>query len=249
MPSDPTLAGANAGMAYGRLCVVPGKKTFLRRAILNVYERVPEEIPELKAPNRARLRRTVFRAQAGSKSGKRLRWVLEKRDGRQEHNAVSRNQLLNEGSAVFQARGARRTDILHEYFIPHERFEDFLTRARDIIPKHRFDLMNVTIRDLAEDRDTFLRYADQPMFAFVMLFTMKRDAQTDDDMMEMTRELIDATLECGGTYYLPYRLHAQVEQFHRAYPQAEAFFERKRHYDPDGRFVNEFYRRYAGVDH
>ncbi len=44
----------------------------------------------------------------------------------------------------------------------------------------------------------------------------------------------------GGTYYLPYCLHASPEQFARAYPQGREFFERKRAYDPDELFHNEF---------
>jgi hypothetical protein len=46
-------------------------------------------------------------------------------------------------------------------------------------------------------------------------------------------------------YYLPYRLHASVQQFHRAYPQAARFFELKRLHDPEETFQNLFYRTYA----
>lgn len=49
-------------------------------------------------------------------------------------------------------------------------------------------------------------------------------------MEALTRELIDAALEHEGRYYLPYRLHATPEQFHRAYPQAREFFDLKRKY-------------------
>lgn len=64
-------------------------------------------------------------------------------------------------------------------------------------------------------------------------------------MQAMTRELIDNALAHGGRYYLPYRLHATPGQFHRAYPQAAAFFDRKRQHDPDELFQNQFYRRYG----
>ena len=43
-----------------------------------------------------------------------------------------------------------------------------------------------------------------------------------------TRELIDAALAVGGTYYLPYQPHATAEQFHRAYPRARELFALKR---------------------
>jgi hypothetical protein len=64
-------------------------------------------------------------------------------------------------------------------------------------------------------------------------------------MTAATRELIDAALACGGRYYLPYRLHATATQFALAYPQASAFFERKRFYDRDEIFQNQFYVKYG----
>jgi len=64
-------------------------------------------------------------------------------------------------------------------------------------------------------------------------------------MQTFTQALLDAVLACGGRYYLPYRLHATPEQFRRAYPRAAEFFARKRHYDPDGVFVNQFYLKYG----
>ncbi len=44
--------------------------------------------------------------------------------------------------------------------------------------------------------------------------------------------MIDAALISGGRFYLPYRLHATAVQLRAAYPQIDAFFERKRKYDP-----------------
>jgi hypothetical protein len=96
-----------------------------------------------------------------------------------------------------------------------------------------------------EDTDTFLRYADRELFALVMLFNQARTPNADSRMEAMTRELIDAALEADGRYYLPYRLHATNDQFAKAYPQAAEFFERKRHYDPEEIFQNQFYLKYG----
>jgi FAD/FMN-containing dehydrogenase len=78
-----------------------------------------------------------------------------------------------------------------------------------------------------------------------MLFNQPRTLAADETMRVFTGEMIDAALECGGRYYLPYRLHATMEQFRRAYPQADAFFAMKRKYDPDGVFRNQFYLKYG----
>lgn len=240
---------ADIGMVYGRLCVVPGEKTFLREALLTVFRRAPcasTEIPALGPPGLRTLRRAVYRAQLGSGVGKRLRWQAEKGFGEQICKTyVSRNQLLDEGAEAYQEKNADRSDILHEYFIPTGQVPAFLERARQIIPRHDADLLNVTIRNVREDRDTFLRYADQDMFSFVMLFNQARTANGDKGMEALTGELIEAALACGGRYYLPYRLHATKDQFDRAYPQAPEFFERKRRVDPAGVFENQFSIKYG----
>ena len=146
---------------------------------------------------------------------------------------------------VFANRSADSTDILHEYFVPPESFDAFVDQLRVIILKHKGDLLNVTVRDVLRDDDTFLRYADRDMFALVMLFNQPRTAAGDASMEAMTRELIDAALGLGGRYYLPYRLHATNDQLRKAYPQISRSFELKRRYDPHETFQNSFYLRYA----
>jgi FAD/FMN-containing dehydrogenase len=228
---------------------VPGEDAFLREAILTVFRQAPcrpEEIPPMHAAGHASLRRKVYRAQIGSDAGKEVRWKAERQLGERFSNAyVSRNQLLNEEAEIYQDRNEDRADILHEYFIPPHRVEGFLAKARKIIPQHEGDLLNVTVRNVHEDTDTFLRYADRDLFAFVMLFNQARTPNADSRMEAMTRELIDAALEADGRYYLPYRLHATNEQFAKAYPQAAEFFRLKRQYDPEEIFQNQFYLKYG----
>ncbi|MBI3821455.1 MAG: FAD-binding oxidoreductase [Planctomycetes bacterium] len=215
------LVNDNVGMAYGRLCIVPGR-------------------------DNTGLRREVFRAQIGSVAGKDLRWQAEKKLGETgTQRFVSRNQLLNEPADVYQEQNADRTDILHEYFVPRARLEEFLVKARTIVPNHTVDLLNVTIREVREDKDTLLRYADQDLFALVMLFNQPRLHTADEAMRVFTGAMIDAALDCGGRFYLPYRLHASVEQFRRAYPRSTEFFAKKRQYDPDGVFRNQFFMKYG----
>jgi len=83
------------------------------------------------------------------------------------------------------------------------------------------------------------------MVAFVMLFNQVLTAEGETQMVPLTQDLIDAALASSGRYYLPYRLHATQRQFELAYPQAQRFFDLKRHYDPDELFQNEFYLKYG----
>jgi FAD/FMN-containing dehydrogenase len=235
-------------MVYARMSILPDR--LFDEVIFNVLIHEPDgEIPPLIQPGMAKLRRSVFRGSADSDYGKELRWSAEtKLQPWLTGKIFSRNQLLNEGVEVFQNRAVDSTDILHEYFVPRERVVEFVTAMRQIVLKHRPNLLNVTVRAVNEDTDTFLRYADQSMLAFVLLLVQHKDNVGESSMNALTQELIEAALGYDGRYYLPYRLHASRDQFHRAYPQAREFFDLKRKYDPDELFQNTFYATYGQPD-
>jgi FAD/FMN-containing dehydrogenase len=175
-----------------------------------------------------------------------MRWSAEtKIQPELAGTTFSRNQLMNDNAEWYLDHSQETADILHEYFVGREHAGEFLAMARKIIRKHNEDLLNVTVRDVKTDHDTFLNYATQDMLAFVMFFSQPRTPAGEADMQTMTQELVDAVLEADGRYYLPYRLHPTVAQFHRAYPQADEFFNLKRRYDPQELFQNEFYRKYG----
>lgn len=152
---------------------------------------------------------------------------------------------MDESSDWYLDHSEATTDVLHEYFLPKDDAVPFLRQAKEIIRAHHADLLNVTVREVETDNGTFLRYADQPMIAFVMFFSQRRTEVADRDMEQLTRELIDVALHSGGRYHLPYRLHASVEQFRSAYPQSGEFFRLKQQYDPKNPFENEFYLKYG----
>ena len=253
---DDDLAGREGlSMLYARMDVTPD--SLLDELILNAFF-VSSGVPKTKAgsledgepSNQAlsELKRIIFRGSSGSDFGKSLRWDAESRLAPMVlGRTYTRNALLDEGVEILENRSAGTTDILHEYFVPREGAEAFVDRVRQIVTGHESDLLNVTVRQVETDEDTFLRYADGPMISFVMLFVQDRNESGEEDMVEMTRELIDASLDLGGRYYLPYRLHATREQFRRAYPRSDRFFELKALYDPGELFQNQFYRRYGPV--
>lgn len=243
---DANIAGnANVDMVYARMNIAA--ETFLKEVVINAFHRDDDgPIPELEDASAVALRRSIFRGSADSEYGKQLRWSAEtKLQPLLSNKIFSRNQLMNESVEVFENRSAKSTDILHEYFVPRHRVVGFVDSLRRLIPQHGGNLLNVTVRDIRTDHDTFLRYADQPMLAFVMLFVQEKTDKGEQQMQSMTRALIDAVLQHEGRFYLPYRLHATPKQLHAAYPQAREFFRKKRQWDPDELFQNQFYKRYG----
>lgn len=238
---DPTVP-----MAYGRLAVDAAR--FLREAMLITYRPVPGAPPALTSGGfMVTVSREVFRAQIGSDRGKRARWYAETVAGpRASSGIASRNRLLNEPVANLAGRDRSRTDILHEYFLPDAGLGTFLAACRTAIPASRQDLLNVTLRYVQEDRDSVLAYARGPRIAAVMLFSQRMTRVDDEDMAAMTRKLIDAALDAGGTFYLPYRLHARPDQIARAYPRLDEFREGKRRHDPGLLFQNFLWTTYLG---
>jgi len=234
-------------MAYGRLAV--DAKRFLREALLVTLRPVAGTPSAVTSGGlMVSVSREVFRAQIGSDTAKSARWYAETVAGPKTSSPIaSRNRLLNEPVANLAGRDRSRTDILHEYFLPADGLEPFLEACRAAIPRSRQDLLNVTLRFVAEDRTSVLAYARGPRVAAVMLFSQKMTRADDEDMGVLTRRLIDAALEAGGSFYLPYRLHAQRGQVGRAYPRVEEFVSRKRHYDPGLLFQNTMWKGYLAT--
>jgi hypothetical protein len=198
----------DVAMAYGRVSVAP--QGFMHEAILTAYHREGRvgEPSETRFPEVEGLTRVMFRGEVGSNYGKWLRWMAERYVEPLADRPVFRNQLLSEPVEAFENLSQSSTDILHEYFVPPRSLARFIDDARSVIQRERGDLLNVTVRDVRRDDDTFLRYADQDMFAVVMLFNQKRSTDADAAMERMTRALVDVALRHGGRFYLPYRTHA-----------------------------------------
>ncbi|HEU5245511.1 MAG TPA: FAD-binding oxidoreductase [Candidatus Udaeobacter sp.] len=245
------------GLAYGRVSVAPGP-WFLRDArIIRFVATGSNDLQgdvtnTLDNPRRQlapaaweiNLARAAFRASVDSGFGKLGRWAIERIHG-QTHRVVSRNGILRTPSDWFANRNPKYIEILHEYFVPPNKAAEFLDRIRPIVQRMAaIDLLNVTLRFVRQDDDTILAYARQDEVGLVMLFRYLAAPEYDAQMRAITERLIDAALACDGSYYLPYRPHATVQQFQRAYPRWEEFYKTKRKYDPTEVFQNSFYQNY-----
>lgn len=233
----------NVNLVFGRLRI--SDKHFLEEATLNFFEKVEAKIPVLQNEKSTEPQRLVFRGSVNSEYGKRLRWDLETGMNKVTKNEIySRNELLNDHVSLIENKDTSSTDLLHEYFIPERNFTQYINDIKTILKNSKIDLLNITIRGVQKDNDSYLTYAREDVFGFVLLFNQKKTDEQEREMKILTNQLVDITLKNEGTFYLPYRLHIDKDKMRKSYPNADNFFELKRKYDPDEMFNNKFYEHY-----
>ena len=240
------LTDETVTMAYGRLNV--DRADFMSDALLITYRPTADQsdLPEASGSGiTAKIASRVYRAQLGNERMKRLRWWFETDlSSRLATRPVTRNSLINEPVITLDDRNPDRTDILHEYFVSPDRFAEFVSLCRKVIPGSYQEFLNVTLRYVDSDPDSWLSYATTPRIAAVMSFSQEMTARAEADMRRMTHALIDGVIAIGGTYYLPYRPHARQDQLVRAYARAPEFAAAKRVLDPDLLLRNNLWDTY-----
>jgi len=178
--------------------------------------------------------------------GKKLRWALQKRLEYPATEMVrTRNNIFRSPIERIRYYSPDDTDILQEYFIPPQNFVAFVDGLREIVEKHRINLLDATVRYIERNDDAFLNYSRQETLSVVLYLNIKTSASGLADSAAATRETIDLAARQNGTFYLPYVLAYDKLELQHAYPMIEEFFAAKKKYDPNEVFYNDFYARYA----
>jgi FAD/FMN-containing dehydrogenase/SAM-dependent methyltransferase len=137
-----------------------------------------------------------------------------------------------------------RTYVLQEYFVPAAVVDQFAPAMGVVLARHKVNVVNVSIRHALADDCTVMAWARGETFAFVLYYKQRTDDSAKEQVAVWTRELVDAVLAVGGTYYLPYQVHPTDDQFHRAYPKALEMFALKSELDPQYRLRGALWDRY-----
>lgn len=240
------IEAGDVNMAYGRLNV--DREGFFEEALMITYRETKEQEdlpPATGSGFMSKAAARIFRAQLMNETIKDVRWGFEASlVPYVAAGDVTRNTLLNEPVITLDDRDPTRTDILHEYFVPPEKFPDFIDACQQVIPASYQELLNITLRYVKADRESVLAYAPGNRIACVMLFSQEMTQRAETDHKRMTQDLIERVLDMGGTYYLPYRPHATGAQLVRGYPRVQEFIERKLELDPTRTFRNGFWDTY-----
>lgn len=245
------------GLMYGRISLSP--TAYMTDTVVHEYHKVPATIAPapLETVGQDWMNRLIINFSKTGGIGRWVRWNIEKYAGSRLHKCISRNQAMvdTEGCVVsrnqemYDAMGYLKnrlpdTDILQEYFIPHENMPAFIDGLREIVQTNDANLLNITIRIVTKDTDTMIPYAPEDRFAFVLYFNQKFSDKESEKLKQTTLDLIDLSTKLGGRYYLPYQLYYSQEQLRAAYPEIDRFFALKKQYDPSELFSNHFYEKY-----
>lgn len=153
-------------------------------------------------------------------------------------------EAAHDAMSLEPASRLHSTYALQEYFVPVDRFDAFAGRMRQILRTRHANVLNVAIRHTIADHETLLAWARTDTYSFVLYYQQGTDETARERVGFWTRDLVDAALSEGGSFYLPYQIHATREQFLGAYPRAEEFFAIKRRLDPTYKFRNRLWEAY-----
>ncbi len=237
-------------VVFARLNFIPGRD-LLDEVIVTTYGVTDETTPEavtLVPDKNVWLKKLAFALSRKYTWGKKLRYyVQEKQSDLADPDLASRNNLDKRDVAFLDYYSTRDTDILQEYFIPVETLPAFIDELRATIQEHDINLLSATIRYVPANDEVLLSYAgkDNDRFGVVLYFNVGLSDNDQEEVTTWTRRLIDKAIDLNGTFYLPYELYATGTQIRQAYPTLDEFFAKKKQYDPNELFMNEFYETYA----
>ncbi|SDE41254.1 FAD/FMN-containing dehydrogenase [Paenibacillus sp. UNCCL117] len=166
----------------------------------------------------------------------------------QQGKALSRNNAMRSESAFMVYSSPGKNDLLQEYFIPPDRFADFVQDLRAVLTEEELNLLNITVRYVPRDEEAVLSYAREDMLALVCLFHAPLSEEGQLGFRQGIARIIDLAVAHRGSYYLPYAAYPSREQFQAAYPRQAEFFALKDRLDPQGLFMNYFYEQYRGEE-
>lgn len=139
---------------------------------------------------------------------------------------------------------AEETYVLQEYFIPVNNIQSFIPKMKMIYDRYDVNIINVSLRHAYADAETYLSWAPEEVFAFVIYYKQGTDSDSREIVRQWTLEMTDAILSEKGSWYLPYQPHASIEQFQKAYLHADKYFAVKNRFDPHHRFTNKLLDKY-----
>lgn len=178
-----------------------------------------------------------------SKTIKQVNNVFKVIQGKLDFN-ISRNNLMRPPIDFLYRKSPKDTDLLQEYFVPVNKFNEFINFFEKLIKQESINIIELALRYIRKNNEAFMSYANTDVIGVVFLFNQKISADHIDKTNNWSQKLIKKAINCGGTYYLPIPLYASESLIKLAYPKITEFLAKKLEYDPEEIFINSFYQKY-----
>lgn len=222
------------------------REMYVTNYVLATNQENREQYSTLKEETSVALPKFFLGLSRYSDWGKTMFWNIQKKYfERTDESYETRNNVMRSDSAFMEYENPNHTEILQEYFIPVNHFSSYIDDLRKILEQEELNLLNITIRYLTKNDSAVLSYAKEDMFALVLLINQGRSEEEIEKTKKVIQKMVNVTLQHDGSYYLPYYPYTEKQQLQKAYSRTNEFFQKKREYDPQERFVNLFYKEYG----
>lgn len=226
-------------------------KNFMDNVIVVSYKKTDSNNQDLGSISKGSLRSELINKVAKYailttskiKAFKDLRMSLEKfyfKSG----GKILRNDFMSFPLSSLPQDDVNNMYILQEYFIPYNKVNSFIKSMKAFYQGSGINLLNVTMRHVNADTESFLSYSPVDTCAFVLYIKVSKKEAEYKKIANLTSKLIDFTIDIGGKYYLPYQLLGSKAQISKIYPQWNKFIDLKHKYDSKDLFVNSLYLKY-----
>jgi len=240
------------GFLYGdfQFAIAHDDHTFLRRGVFSCYQPVDAETPVTEDPvcfsddDWARLTAYAHGEKKRAFALYAERYLATSGQIYWADAQLSSSYTDNYHADLDRALGAavKGSEMITELYVPRAHLSRFMDDARDVLRRHRANVIYGTVRVIERDDETFLAWARESYACVVFNLHVDHTPARIEEAAEAFRALIDVAISLGGSYYLTYHRWARQDQVERCYPQMREFLAAKRAFDPDERFQSDWYR-------
>lgn len=135
------------------------------------------------------------------------------------------------------------SEMITELYVPKNKLHSFLLAAKSALKRNGADVIYGTVRMIERDDESFLTWAKESYACIILNLHIDHDQISILRAKHSFRMLIDIAISMNGSFYLTYHRYATRKQLLNVYPQFKKFIEKKKHFDPNGKFRSNWFNQ------
>ena len=228
---------------------------FLQRGVCSIYRRLPDDAPmpptqsRLLAADWERLIQLAHtdRARAFAEYARYYLSTHGQRYWSDTHQLSSYVDHYHENLDRKLGAPHRGSEMITELYVPRQALRTFMAQAAARLRAGSVPVIYGTIRLIERDAESFLAWAREPWACIVFNLHVDHTPAGLAEAQAAFRDLIDLSLNFGGSYYLTYHRWATRTQAEAAHPRLREFLQLKQAHDPSELFTSDWYRHHRAL--